>query len=59
MAIFTTTLKEGSTTVINPHQYRVVAGVIQISRDYGDTYYVLNQDSVQDSDGNTHILKVD
>lgn len=59
MAIFTTKLKEGSTTVINPHQYKVVNGVIQRSIDYGDTYHPYTYGSVKDCEGNTHILEVE
>lgn len=39
-------LKPGDKTHINPHNYRNHEGVIQVSRDYGDTWYNLNQNYV-------------
>lgn len=39
-------VKPGTRVSLDPHSYRNNEGVIQISRDYGDTWYNFNQDSV-------------
>ena len=39
-------IKPGTRVALDPHSYRNNEGVIQISRDYGNTWYNLNQDYV-------------